>query len=76
MQQVRMLNGSTDIDDLTRRAFVHLDGVSDGWLKSVQVEKLADGQLLPDEDARLRVEMAAHGTEKVQSCCDVAVASN
>jgi NitT/TauT family transport system substrate-binding protein len=76
MQQVKMLNGSTDIDDLTRRAFVHLDGVSDEWLKSVQVEKLADGQLPPDEDARLRLEMAAHATEKVRSCCDVAVASN
>jgi hypothetical protein len=53
-----------------------LDGVSDEWLKSVQVEKLADGQLRPDENARLRVEMAANSTEKVRSCCDVAVASN
>lgn len=76
MQQVGMLNASTDIDDLTRRAFMHLDGVSDEWLKSVQVEKLADGQLRPDENARLRVEMAANSTEKVRSCCDVAVASN
>jgi NitT/TauT family transport system substrate-binding protein len=76
MQQVNMLNASTDIDDLTRRAFAHLDGVSDDWLKSVEVEKLADGQLLPDEDARLRVELAANSTEKIRSCCDVAVASN
>jgi NitT/TauT family transport system substrate-binding protein len=76
MQQVKMLNASTDIDDLTRRAFLHLDGVSDEWLKSVQVEKLADGQLLPDENARLLVELAAHGEEKIRSCCDVAVASN
>jgi NitT/TauT family transport system substrate-binding protein len=76
MQQVKMLNASTDIDDLTRRAFLHLDGVSDDWLKSVQVEKLADGQLLPDEGARLRVEIAAHGTEDFGSCCSAAVASN
>jgi NitT/TauT family transport system substrate-binding protein len=76
MQQLKMLNPTTDIDDLTRRAFAHLDGVSDEWLKSVQVEKLADGQLRPDEDARLRVEMVAHSTETVRSCCDVAVASN
>ena len=76
MKQVKMLNASTDVDDLTRRAFLHLDGVSDDWIKSVQVEKLAEGQLRPDEGARLRVELAAHGTEKVRSCCDVNVASN
>jgi len=76
MQKVNMLNASTDIDELTKRAFLHLDGVSDEWLKSVQVEKLADGQLLPDENARLLVELAAHGTEKVRSCCDVTLARN
>jgi NitT/TauT family transport system substrate-binding protein len=76
MQQVKMLNASTDIDELTHRAFAHLDGVSDDWLKSVQVEKLADGQLLPNEDARLRVELAAHAPENVRSCCDAAVANN
>jgi NitT/TauT family transport system substrate-binding protein len=76
MKQVKMLNASTDVDELTQRAFLHLDGVSDEWLKSVQVEKLADGQLLPNEDARLRVELAAHPTERIHSCCDAAVASN
>jgi len=76
MQKVHMLNASTDIDDLTRRAFLHLDGVSDEWLKSVQVEKLADGQLLPDENARLLVELATHAPTTVRSCCDASVASN
>jgi NitT/TauT family transport system substrate-binding protein len=45
MKRAGMLNASTDVDDLARRAFVHLDGVSDEWLNSVQVEKLADGQV-------------------------------
>ena len=76
MKQVKMLNESTDVDELTHRAFLHLDGVSDEWLKSVQVEKLADGQLRPNEDERLRVELAASGAQKVHSCCDAAVASN
>jgi NitT/TauT family transport system substrate-binding protein len=76
MQKVKMLNASTDIDELTRRAFAHLDGVSDEWLKSVQVETLADGQLLPNEDARLRFELATHTPNNVRSCCDAAVASN
>jgi NitT/TauT family transport system substrate-binding protein len=76
MQKVKMLNASTDIDELTRRAFAHLDGVSDDWLKSVHVETLADGQLLPNEDARLRFELATHAPNNVKSCCDAAVASN
>jgi NitT/TauT family transport system substrate-binding protein len=76
MKQVKMLNESTDVDELTQRAFLHLDGVSDEWLKSVQVEKLAEGQLRPNEDERLRIELAANGAQKVHSCCDAAVASN
>jgi hypothetical protein len=76
MQQVKMLNASTDIDELTHRAFAHLDGVSDEWLKTVQVETVADGQVRPDENARLAVELAAHAPTNVRSCCDTAVASN
>jgi NitT/TauT family transport system substrate-binding protein len=76
MQQVKMLNASTDIDELTHRAFVHLDGVSDDWLKSVQVETLADGQVRPNEDALLRIELATQAPANVRSCCDAAVASN
>jgi NitT/TauT family transport system substrate-binding protein len=75
MQQVGMLNASTDIEELTQRAFMHLDGVSDEWLKSVKVEKLADGQLLPNEDARVLVE-ASQGMEGLHSCCDAALARN
>lgn len=76
MQQVKLLNASTDIDDLAHRAFAHLDGVSDEWLKSVQVETVADGQIRPDENARLAVEVATHAPEGVRTCCDHAVASN
>jgi len=76
MQQVKMLNASTNIDELTHRAFTHLDGVSDEWLKSLQVETLADGPLRPNEGELLRVEMATHIPKDVRSCCDGAVASN
>ena len=76
MQQVKMLNASTDIDELTHRAFLHLDGITDEWLKSVQVEKLADGQVRPDENARLAIELATHSPTEVKTCCDAAVAVN
>jgi NitT/TauT family transport system substrate-binding protein len=47
MKKAGMLSPSTDVDDLAKRAFAHLDGVSDEWLKTLQVEKLADGQIPP-----------------------------
>ena len=34
------------------RAFVHLDGVTDEWLNSLQVEKVPGGQASLREDVR------------------------
>jgi NitT/TauT family transport system substrate-binding protein len=47
MKIAGMLSPSTDVDGLARRAFVHLDGVSDEWLNSLQVEKVAGAQVTP-----------------------------
>jgi len=58
MKKAGMLSPSTDVEDLAKRAFAHLDGVSDEWLKDLTVEKLAGGQLPPDQAARLRAELA------------------
>ncbi len=52
MQMAGMLNPSTDVAGLAGRAFVHLDGVSDEWLDSLQVEKVVGGQAPPDWDIR------------------------
>ena len=61
MKKAGMLNPTTDVEELSRRAFAHLDGVSDEWLQSLQVEKVAGGQVPADEDIRLRVELAGAG---------------
>src|SRR6267143_1561800 len=45
MKIAGMLSPSTDVDDLARRAFVHLEGVTDEWLKSLPVEKVAGAQV-------------------------------
>ena len=76
MKQNGMLSPSTDVDELARRAFVHLDGVSDDWINSLQVEKVAGGQLPPDENARLLAELS-HGPASPteygdMSCCRLA----
>jgi NitT/TauT family transport system substrate-binding protein len=47
MKTAGMLNPTTDVEDLARRAFVSLEGVSDEWLDSLQVEKVAGAQVTP-----------------------------
>jgi NitT/TauT family transport system substrate-binding protein len=58
MKRAGMLNAGTDVNDLAKRAFAHFDDVTDTWLDSVQVETVAGGQVPPDEDIRLRAELA------------------
>lgn len=47
MKIAGMLSPSTDVAKLSEKAFVHLDGVSDEWLKSLQVETIAGAQVTP-----------------------------
>jgi NitT/TauT family transport system substrate-binding protein len=67
MKTAKMLSPTTDVSDLARRAFVHLDGVTDEWLQNLQVEKVAGGQVPPDQDIRLYAELILSDTE--ESCC-------
>lgn len=67
MKIAGMLSPTTDVPDLARRAFVHLDGVSDQWLQTLEVEKVAGGQVPPDQDIRLYAELILSDTE--ESCC-------
>jgi NitT/TauT family transport system substrate-binding protein len=48
MKTAGMLSPSTDVEALAKRAFVHLEGVTDEWLKSLTVEKVAGGQVTPE----------------------------
>jgi NitT/TauT family transport system substrate-binding protein len=45
MRAAGMLVPTTNLDELAKRAFVHLDGVTDEWIEQLQVEKVAGGQL-------------------------------
>ena len=45
MQAAGLLVPTTNLDELAKRAFVHLDGVTDEWIEQLQVEKVAGGQL-------------------------------
>ncbi|MDB6171996.1 MAG: cmpC [Chthoniobacteraceae bacterium] len=70
MKIAGMLSPSTDVAALAKRAFVHLDGVTDEWLKDLYVESVPGGQLAPDHAARLAIELATmRGPFVVSSCC-------
>src|SRR5436190_4886875 len=67
MKIAGMLSPSTDVAELAKRAFVHLDGVSDQWLNNLQVERVDGGQVAPDQDIRLFAELILSDQE--ESCC-------
>jgi NitT/TauT family transport system substrate-binding protein len=67
MKVAGMLSATTNVSDLAKRAFAHLDGVTDEWLQNLQVEKVAGGQVAPDQDIRLYAEMILSDQE--HSCC-------
>ena len=70
MKTAGLLDPATDVAGLAKKAFVHLDGVSDEWLQSLQVDKIAGGQVPADEDFRLKAELAANmGILNLASCC-------
>ena len=69
MKTAGMLSPTTNVAELSKRAFAHLDGVTDEWLETLQVEKVAGGQVPPDQDIRLFAELILQ--DKEESCCKV-----
>lgn len=67
MKTAGMLSSTTNVADLAKRAFAQLEGVTDEWLQGVQVEKVAGGQVPPDQDIRLFAELILSG--HAGSCC-------
>jgi hypothetical protein len=67
MKVAKMLAPETDTEALAKRAFMHLDGVSDDWIRNLAVETVAGGQISPAEDARLLASLA--GKDLESSCC-------
>jgi NitT/TauT family transport system substrate-binding protein len=70
MKFAGMLSPTTDVEALASKAFVHLDGVSDEWLKTLSIEKVAEGQVPPDQAERLSAEIATMDDRlRVATCC-------
>ncbi len=70
MKIAGMLNPSTDVEALAKKAFIHLDGVTDAWIEGLQIDKLAGGEIPADQPLRLAVELATFGTPfTIATCC-------
>jgi NitT/TauT family transport system substrate-binding protein len=73
MKSAGMLAPTTDVAELAKKAFAHLEGVTDEWLQGLKVEKIAGGQITADQPMRLAAELAAiRGEFKISSCCSPA----
>src|SRR5438128_6377826 len=67
MREAKMLSPTTDTDALAKRAFQHLEGVTDEWIKTVKVEKVPGGQVDPNLDIRLYAELILR--DGMDACC-------
>jgi NitT/TauT family transport system substrate-binding protein len=57
MKKAKMLSPTTDVAELSKRAFVRLEGVTDEWLQSLHVEKVAGGEVPSNLDIRQYAKM-------------------
>ena len=69
MKVAGMLAPSTDVPALAVKAFAHLEGVSDAWLQNLSVEKVAGGQIPPDQHQRLLAELADQKAALIVTTC-------
>ena len=69
MQAAGLLVPTTNLDELAKRAFVHLDGVTDEWIEQLRVEKVAGGQL--PQNWKI-TQLAKAGVSEKGDCCRLA----
>ncbi len=70
MKAVGMLSPTTDVEELTRKAFARLEGVTDAFIAQLQVPALPGGRVPDDQPMRVAMELATKGTpERIASCC-------
>lgn len=70
MKRAGMLSASTDVDELAKKAFIHLDGVNDEWIGNLQIAQLPGGRIPEDQPMRLAAELSTVGTPyAIATCC-------
>lgn len=73
MKVAGMLSPTTDVADLAKKAWASLEGVTNEWIESIKVEKVAGGQIPSDQPQRLVAELATLGPPIfIATCCSPA----
>ncbi|MGP0065119.1 MAG: ABC transporter substrate-binding protein [Isosphaeraceae bacterium] len=70
MKAIGLLNPSTDPNELARKAWLDLEGVSDDWIKGLNVEHVAGGGPPPPLDESSLAAILIGGRFSYASCCD------
>ena len=70
MKAAGMLQPTTDIEELSKRAWLPLPGITDQWVADLKVEKVAMGQIPDDQPERLLAELGkTRENMTVATCC-------
>jgi len=71
MKRANMLSDTTDLQKLSSSVFVKLEGLTDEWVAGLKVEKVAFGQVPPDQAMRVAMELYGCGGHLLlKTCCD------
>lgn len=68
MKTAGLLNPSTDPAELAERSWLTLEGVSDDWIKGLEVETVAGGDIPPELDDKALAALVSQGVP-IPSCC-------
>jgi len=73
MKKAAMLAPTTNPEELAKRAFMHLEGVTDEWIEKLEVQKVAGGDVIPSY-AATNVSGSAPGSDR-GDCCAMPVSN-
>jgi sulfonate transport system substrate-binding protein len=69
MKQAGLLKPTTEPEELAKRAWVDLDGVTDAWIKDLKVEKVANGGRPRMLDAKGFAALFGDRKGAIEACC-------
>lgn len=73
MKRAGILKPDMDIDHAIKKIYREYEGVNDEWIKNLDVEKVAMGQVQPNQSELVQQELATIGSPlEIKTCCNPA----
>lgn len=71
MKRAGILKPDMNIDSAIQKIYREYEGVNDEWIKDLEVEKVAMGQIQPNQSDLVRQELATIGSPtEIKTCCN------